>query len=657
MTKRHTLILSSLTVLGLVVVAASCRTPDGSFLRDDRVEERPLKAGPEAAMAMPTDPETQAAIRALNLIGAAIPFAPEGVEPRCASACHAGQGGGNWHVTIDKEKVKKWGKQMQDLEACFKANTSNRKKVNCMRANPADANSAYDQNKLGFYRAGVRTEQFQVMFRKAFGNVTGPQKHAEFADVMIMPQKLSTNQMSEEEFKVLKDWVLGGMKKLDDAFGGDTSTGEDICVDEVDPELIENIERMRSEGWGWKNVNNEQVSMFGCPEVDGEYEELSTPLSCFQDDDKWPQAHQREYAKGWAERFTPTGSQLTQRIRILKELPFRSTYWARSSADGRFSGSGLRFGDGHGALPPGAQSSGYIVDLKDQSRPVIGVSGPYDPGFFPDNKGFTFMTGGDGAYFCNQALLEDPATTSIDFANETTFCGRSDMGVYQHVGAMLGGGDYFVVRSDNYANDDGGNSGSSEFSDPSTSPFARDESKVSIYPMQESGTRFKVMPKVEITLPYEGDFGIFPSARYITSRVGVKNGSSYSQNGYRIRSFDTATKTTKQLANICMSGGKVTVSFNERIVATHHYTDLSDAKNFRMEPTDPKFKALVHKSANVWLYDLATKQKIRITAMKSGQYALYPHWRADGWLYFIVRDTNTSKDYLVASDAGIRMQK
>lgn len=657
MRKHQTWILSGVGALALVGTLASCRTFDGSDVKDDEAprDEPAQAAGPEAAaIQLPTDPETLAAIKALNLIGAEIPYATQGAEKRCATACHAGTGGGNWHVVIDKEKVKKWGGLMTSLEACFKANISNKKKVNCMRANPADGASAFDMNKLGFYRAGVRTEQFKTMFKKAYGTTTGAARHTEFSDAAIMPQKLSSNQMNDADFKVLKAWVLGGMKKLDEAYGGDVNTGENVCEDKVDAELIENYHKMKTEGWGWKNVNNEQVSMFGCPETEGEYEELATPLECFKDDAKWPQAHQKDYAKGWAERFTPTGTQLTQRIRILKELPFESTYWARSSADGRFSGSGLRNGTSNGALPPGAEDAGFIVDLKDPNRPFIGVSGPYDPGFFPDNKGFTFMTGTDGAFFCNQAMLEDPATKSINFANETNNCGQSDMSVYQHVGAMLGGGDYFVVRSDNYANDDGGNS---IFKDPSTSPFARPDSVLLVYPMQESGTRFKVLPKVAITVANEGDFGIFPSARYITSRVGVKNGSNYSQNGYKIRTFDTNARTTKDLATLCMKGGKVTVSFNERIVATHHYTELSDAKNFKMEPTDPNFQAMVGKSANVWLYDLVNQQKIRITNMRANQYALYPHWRADGWLYFLVRDKNLNKDFLVASDAGIRMQK
>jgi hypothetical protein len=41
--------------------------------------------------------------------------------------------------------------------------------------------------------------------------------------------------------------------------------------------------------------------------------------------------------------------------------------------------------------------------------------------------------------------------------------------------------------------------------------------------------------------------------------------------------------------------------------------------------------------------------------MKAGQHALYPHWRADGWLYFLVRDRNNNKETLVASDAALHL--
>jgi hypothetical protein len=39
--------------------------------------------------------------------------------------------------------------------------------------------------------------------------------------------------------------------------------------------------------------------------------------------------------------------------------------------------------------------------------------------------------------------------------------------------------------------------------------------------------------------------------------------------------------------------------------------------------------------------------------MQPGQYALYPHFRSDGWIYAAVRDGATDHEYMVASDAAL----
>ena len=58
-------------------------------------------------------------------------------------------------------------------------------------------------------------------------------------------------------------------------------------------------------------------------------------------------------------------------------------------------------------------------------------------------------------------------------------------------------------------------------------------------------------------------------------------------------------------------------------------------------------------TSNIYLVNLATGAKTRVTNMKPGQYAIFPHWRSDGWFYFLVRDKNTNKEYAVASDAAL----
>ena len=44
---------------------------------------------------------------------------------------------------------------------------------------------------------------------------------------------------------------------------------------------------------------------------------------------------------------------------------------------------------------------------------------------------------------------------------------------------------------------------------------------------------------------------------------------------------------------------------------------------------------------------------MRITNVAPGQYALYPHFRSDGWIYANVRDDNVGHEYIVASDAAL----
>jgi hypothetical protein len=42
--------------------------------------------------------------------------------------------------------------------------------------------------------------------------------------------------------------------------------------------------------------------------------------------------------------------------------------------------------------------------------------------------------------------------------------------------------------------------------------------------------------------------------------------------------------------------------------------------------------------------------------MNPGQFAIFPHFRSDGWIYYEVRDGNTKKEYIVVSDAAIRAE-
>jgi Tol biopolymer transport system component len=81
-----------------------------------------------------------------------------------------------------------------------------------------------------------------------------------------------------------------------------------------------------------------------------------------------------------------------------------------------------------------------------------------------------------------------------------------------------------------------------------------------------------------------------------------------------------------------MSGAKPSFSFDERFIVTHHYEGGK---------------------ADVFLVDLTTGQRVQVTDMPAGTYAQFPHFRSDGWIYFLV--TGGEKEYVAASDAALRL--
>jgi hypothetical protein len=118
-------------------------------------------------------------------------------------------------------------------------------------------------------------------------------------------------------------------------------------------------------------------------------------------------------------------------------------------------------------------------------------------------------------------------------------------------------------------------------------------------------------------------------------------------NGYTI--------TAPEVGRYCMRGGKPAISYDERYMVYHHYVEDQDWQELGFSsPTDPAFLVYRQKGAsNIYVVDMLTAQSRRVTMMNPGQHALFPHFRSDGWIYFLVRDANTGKEYAVASDARL----
>ncbi len=193
----------------------------------------------------------------------------------------------------------------------------------------------------------------------------------------------------------------------------------------------------------------------------------------------------------------------------------------------------------------------------------------------------------------------------------------------------VGGGDYFIINSQ-FVSDSGRAS-----KDPSA--YFNSSSTMKFTPMIFNGSTYEPLPPTIVDSPYEGDSVLSPSTRLVASRLAGPDGRSL---GYVVRKViaskfgDSYRITTDQrVATICESGAKPNFSFDERFIVTHHYHDGR---------------------ADIVLIDLATGARHQVTNMPAGSYAQYPHFRSDGWFYFLVIDGDS--EYIAASDAALRIE-
>jgi hypothetical protein len=117
-------------------------------------------------------------------------------------------------------------------------------------------------------------------------------------------------------------------------------------------------------------------------------------------------------------------------------------------------------------------------------------------------------------------------------------------------------------------------------------------------------------------------------------------------------SYDVAVPI---IGRYCERGGKPGFSYDERWLTYHHYVAANDWQELGYpSASDPAFVALrAQGAANTYVLDLLTGEARRVTTMSPGQFALFPHFRSDGWLYIQVRDHNRNREYVVASDIAL----
>ncbi|MGE0786597.1 MAG: hypothetical protein AB7S26_13075 [Sandaracinaceae bacterium] len=428
--------------------------------------------------------------------------------------------------------------------------------------------------------------------------------------------------LTQDEVDVLLTWAGRGLPGVDERL---VIPGAPDCEFRIQPEVNAHIATMQTEGWAARN-RDAGITMHGCAAGETGAQCLST----------YPLSTTMTYADGWNE---------VGNLRILQDYTSQSSYWTRSSPDGRFVAMG--------AGPSGG--SGTIIDLaRGTDGFPIRVNALYDPGFFPDNSGFAFQ-GGSGVRFCRESILFGNPS-QISFGEPECQALGSAVGLYQHM-ARIADGDYWTVGRGQFVNDDGGHSPRTTFL-----PVQFDmRSQMHLVPLADGGNSYTPLPEITVSIPVEGDTVMSPSGRLLMSRVRGMGGVNA---GYTLRAMNPTmsgggyTAETPQIGRYCVRGGKVSFSYDERYVVYHAYVIDEDAASLGYIGTaDPNFAPYRSQGAsNVFLLDLFSGVSRRITRMNPGQYALFPHFRSDGWIYFQVRANvaeGSTREFIVASDAAI----
>lgn len=576
---------------------------------------------------------------ALKIMGAPQIPRESGDQSSCSfTGCHS----------INPITLSGWQDQYRRAIDVLESDRSNEEKINYFRQNPNDERTGFTPERVGILSAGahlalganVSENRHPETFKqgKLLAEIfRGKEElYAEFRREMLMPVLADYPRLTASQYETVLTWFQKGLPHVNDIIRENRPTE---CVDDFEQLKARTIS-VKNQTWAAKNFSN-RMPMFACPPPNPE--SPVSPANCFaqQRDGKdiFPRAVDDAFSRSWP----LDGSN----IRILREFSAPNSFWVRASADGRFVATG-------GGRTGGAQAIDLQATLDGQSRD-IGLQASYDPDFWPDNKAFMFQ---GGTKFCAQSLLEKTSTELVTFGEPECSSLSAASGLYQTVGQVVGDNsisDRFILYSI-WAGDSGQYSASAR----DTPPRGGEDAAINIYTAVavgndvEEGYQIAGEP-VKIATPYRGDTMMGRSGQLIGSRWAYgADADGKTAAGYAIEKLDRSIVNghyrfdMTTIGNVCLKGNKANFSFDERFLSTHHYNEPED---FGASP-DPAY--LEKGSADVIVVDFVTGKKQIVTKMGPGQFALYPHFRSDGWLYFLVVDHETGKYYTVASDWAIR---
>lgn len=536
------------------------------------------------------------------------------------------------HAMNSEQTLRRWARSYYRVEErCLDDQALTAKeRLYCLADQPADQELNIKASKLGFWSAGLHLETMNKVMQDALGSEEAQVLQDKLRQSTMMPLRAPT-LLTEAEFSLVQDWVSQGMPYLNELLS--PYQGPTQCESMLAPGMKEHLIQMKN--WGWKKRNEDRgMLMFACG---------SDQRSCFRQQrggqDIFPDVGSIPEFAGWK-------ADLNAEFRILTEVGQDTDYWIRSSADGRFIA--------YGGSPSGVVDLQSLLTQGELRR--ISVDAFYDPAFFPDDSAFVFQ--GYGTGICATSLLKNPLTTAIDFTEDACTAGDDvRIPLYQAVGASLDGADYLAATGD-FRSDDG--SGGVPYR------IADARSKLLLQPLEFDGTRWSRGEAQSFDTPWEKDWGLAPSNQLLLSRLEGRVDNELRHIGYQLyqlrkdMSNPEAPSYGKDLVGrLCFDGLKVGFSFDDRFIASYGYIKPDQyALLGYASPDDPEFQSRLNAgTANVFVFDLWTQKLHVVTHMGPGQYALFPHFRSDGWMYFMVYDQNSGKRRFVTVNNAVLLQE
>lgn len=469
---------------------------------------------------------------------------------------------------------------------------------------------------LGFFSAAVTLDSFKKVF-SGNGNRFASLLNESWAKSAAMPK--NGTALSATDFQVALTWLMNDAPDKEKFLAHD---GPSICSTDADTfiggSVKAHVKNMSNEGEGWMAKNQANgLKMFGC-DAGG----------CFQ------------AKNGSSDVFPLVNGLLATKgeVRTLYTLSGeRSTYWTRSSADGRY-------------ISYGSKPYSIIVDLAPKlagnKARRIQVEADYDPAFTPDNLSFIYQGESHGTRLCHQSMLANTSLTRINFNSDDCSSSNLRVGLYQGIGSSLDNGDIMTING-GFKSDEG----STLVQD--SAPLFTDNASIDISIIRQSDSSvFEKVSARTIATPFIGNWMLSPSQKLAIGTVSGATNNKARHGGFRLVLTDAIgtselpqSWTDENTAQLCVTAGeKPQVSFDERFLVYYAYEkhdgQVSDSES----------------ASNLFVIDLLGDGKpVQITKLPKGSYAQFPHFRSDGWLYFNLYNARSGERSVVATDAILNL--